>query len=187
MTLQLTFQSTLKLEFAFGKVTQGKEMQLYGEYFSAITPLIRDYRSQQVATFSVVSSNSQGAAPEMGAFTHWPSFENYQGFYSDPVFTKVKALRDASLDSLSDGHFFKSQDKVIEVNTETDYVIVVSKFDCSEIISLLTLPLDSESPQQAYSGKSLTIALWDESADKLLQAPTTEAEVFRIRFNKPTQ
>ena len=99
----------------------------------------------------------------------------------------MKALRDASLDSLSDGHFFKSQDKVIEVNTETDYVIVVSKFDCSDIISLLTLPLDSESPQQAYSGKLLTIALWNEGADKLLQAPTTEAEVFRIRFNKPTQ
>jgi len=185
MTLQLIFKSKLKLEFAFGKVTQGKEMQLYGEYFPAITPLIADYASQQVGTFSVISSNSQGIASEMGAFTQWSSLESYQGFYSDPRFIKVKPLRDDSLDLLSDGHFFKSQDKVIEINTDTDYAIVISTDESTDIKSLLTLPLESESPQQTYSGKSLTLALWNENTDKLLQ--TAETEVFRIRFNKPTQ
>jgi len=76
MTLQLTFKSNLKLEFAFGKIAQGKEMQLYGEYFPAITPLIADYANQQVGTFAVITSNSQATAPEMGAFTQWSSFES---------------------------------------------------------------------------------------------------------------
>jgi len=97
MTLQLTFKSNLKLEFAFGKIAQGKEMQLYGEYFPAIAPLIADYSNQQVGTFSVISSNSQGTAPEMGALTQWSSLQSYLGFYQDPRFTKVKPLRDDSL------------------------------------------------------------------------------------------
>jgi hypothetical protein len=187
MTLQLTFKSDLKLEFAFGKITQGKEMQLYGEYFPAISPLITDYVSQQVGTFSVISSNSQGITPKMGALTQWPSLKNYQDFYKDPRFTQVKPLLDDSLDLLSDGHFFKSQDKVIEINTETDYAIVLSKDDVFDLTTLLTLPLESESPQQTYAGKSLTIALWNENTDKLLQTSAINAEVFRIRFNKPTQ
>jgi len=187
MTLALTFKSKLKLEFAFGKIAQGKEMQLYGEYFPAITPLIADYANQQVGTFAVIASNSQGTAPEMGAFTQWTSLESYQGFYKDPRFTKVKPLRDDSLDLLSDGHFFKSQDKVVEITTDADYAIVVSKNDLIDLAALLTLPLESESPEQHYLGKSLTLALWNENTDKLLQASAIEAEVFRIRFNQPGQ
>lgn len=187
MTLALIFKSKLKLEFAFGKVTQGKEMQLYGEYFPAIAPLITDYTSQQVGTFSVISSNIQGTTPEMGAFTQWSSLDSYQGFYSDPIFTKVKPLRDDSLDLLSDGHFFKSQDKVIKINTDADYAIVVSKDKHIDLTALLTLPLESESPEQTYLGKSLTLALWNENTEKLLQAAATQTEVFRIRFNQPTQ
>ncbi len=187
MTLQLTIDSKLKLEFAFGKITQGKEMQLYGEYFPAIAPLIVDYANQQVGTFSVIASNIEGTTPEMGAFTHWSSLESHQGFYSDSRFTKVKPLRDDSLDLLSDGHFFKSLDKVIDIDTVADYAVVISK-DCAiDLTALLTLPLDCESPEQNYLGKSLTLALWNESTDELLKNETTEAEVFRIQFNKPTQ
>jgi len=186
MTLQLTFKSNLKLEFAFGKIAQGKEMQLYGEYFPAIAPLIADYSNQQVGTFSVISSNSQGTAPEMGALTQWSSLQSYLGFYQDPRFTKVKPLRDDSLNLLSDGHFFKSQDKVIEINTDADYAIVVTKNEHIDLAALLTLPLENESPQQHYSGKSLTLALWNENTDKLLQVSALEAEVFRVRFNQPT-
>lgn len=187
MTLQLTFNSELKLEFAFGKVTPGKEMQLYGEYFPAITPLIGDYASQQVGTFVVISTNNQGITPEMGAFTQWPSLESRKGFYSDPRFIKVKPLLEDSLDLLSDNHFFKSQDRVIEINTDADYAVVISKNAPVDLTTLLTLPLEEESPQQTYSGKSLTLTLWNENTEKLLQTLATESEVFRIRFNKPTQ
>ena len=185
MTLQLTIDSKLKLEFAFGKITQGKEMQLYGEYFPAIMPII--VANQQVGTFAVIAANIQGTTPEMGAFTHWSSLQSHQGFYSDARFTKVKTLRDDSLDLLSDGHFFKSLDKVIDIDTNADYAVVISKDCVIDLTALLTLPLDSESPEQIYLGKSLTLALWNESADELLKSETTEAEIFRIRFNKPTQ
>ena len=150
MTLQLTIDSKLKLEFAFGKITQGKEMQLYGEYFPAIMPIIADYANQQVGTFAVIAANIQGITPEMGAFTHWSSLESHQGFYSDSRFTKVKALRDDSLDFLSDGHFFKSLDKVIDIDTDADYAVVISKDCVIDLTALLTLPLDSESHEQNY-------------------------------------
>jgi len=187
MTLQLTIDSKLKLEFAFGKITQGKEMQLYGEYFPAIAPLIADYANQQVGTFSVISSNIQGTKPEMGAFTHWSSLDAHQGFYSDSRFTKVKPLRDDSLDLLSDGHFFKSLDKVIDIDTDADYAVIISKDYPVDITDLLTLSLDNESPKKSYLGRYLTLALWNESTDELLKNESTEAEVFRIRFNQPTQ
>jgi len=187
MTLQLTIDSQQKLEFAFGKVTPGKEMQLYGEYFPEITPLMVDYANKQVGTFAVLSSNLQGTMPEMGAFTHWLSFESHQAFFSDARFIKVKPLRDDSLDLFSDAHFFESVDKVIDIDTDADYAIVISKADIIDFAALLTLPLDSESPEQIYLGKSLTLALWNESTDKLLTSDSTEAEVFRVRFNKPTE
>jgi len=187
MTLQLTFNSKLQLEFAFGKIAQGKEMQLYGEYFPAITPLIMDYENQQVATFSVISSNYPGVSPEMGAFTQWTSLEGYQGFYSDPRFIKVKDLRDDSLELFSHGHFFQSLEQVIEINLDTDYAVVIAKDDFIDFTTLQTMPLESESPVQSYAGKSLTLALWDDNTEKLLQSESTETQVFKIRFNKPTQ
>jgi len=187
MTLQLKFSSKLKLEFAFGKIAQGKEMQLYGEYFPAIAPLIMDYENQQVGTFSVIASNFPDLVPEMGAFTQWTSLEGYQGFYSDPKFIKVKDLRDDSLELFSHGHFFQSLEQVIEINLDTDYAVVVSKDDFIDLTTLLTMPLESESPVQSYAGKSLTLALWDDKTEKLLQSESTETEVFQIRFNKPTQ
>jgi len=187
MTLQFTIESKLKLEFAFGKVAQGKEMQLYGEYFPAITPLIADYATQQVGTFAVLSSKCQGITPKMGAFTHWLSLDNYQKFYSDSRFVKVKPLRDDSLDLLSDGHFFKSHDKVIDIDTDADYAVIISESDVIDMTALLTLPLDSDSPEQTYLGKSLTLALWNETAEKLLKTETAEIDIFKIRFNKPGQ
>ena len=185
MTLQLTIKSELKLEFAFGKVTQGKEMQVFGEYFPAVAPLFAEYGCQQVGSFAILASNITGIAPEMGSFTHWSSAESFKRFYSDPRFIKVKALRDDALDLLSDGHFFSSLDKVIEVRTDVDYAIIISKEETTDLIPIFTLPLESNSPKQTYSGKSITFSLWNDNAAKLLAAPSTEDEVFRVRFNAP--
>jgi len=186
MTLQLTFNSAKKLEFAFGKLTSGKELQLYGEYFPAIGPLMAEYSSQQVGTFAVVSSNYSKPIPEMGALTQWPSMKEHQGFFSDARFVQVKPLRDDSLDLLSDGHFFKALDQVIEVKADLDYAIVITKGGLAEVNTMVRLPLDAESPEQRYAGKCLTLAVWDEQTEKLLQQPEDEVGVFRVRFNKPT-
>jgi len=185
MTLQLTIKSEPKLEFAFGKVAQGKEMQVFGEYFPAVAPLFAEYGCQQVGSFAILASNKTGIAPEMGSFTHWSSAEDFKSFYSDSRFIKVKALRDEALDLLSDGHFFSSLDKVIEVRTDVDYAIIISKEETTDLTPILTFPLESNSPEQTYSGKSITLSLWNDNADKLLAAPSTEDEVFRIRFNAP--
>ncbi len=185
MTLQLTIKSEPKLEFAFGRVAQGKEMQVFGEYFPAVAPLFAEYGCQQVGSFTILASNKTGIEPEMGSFTHWSSAENFNNFYSDPRFIKVKALRDDALDLLSDGHFFSSLDKVIEVRTDVDYAIVISKEVSTGLTPLLTLPLESNSPKQTYSDKSITLSLWSDNADKLLAAASTDDQIFRVRFNAP--
>ncbi|MCJ8312494.1 MAG: hypothetical protein HRU38_09675 [Saccharospirillaceae bacterium] len=186
MTLQLTLQSNFKFEFAFGKIAQGKEMQLFGEYFPAIAPLIAEYGNQQVGTFAIIASNIKGSAPEMGAFTHWVSEEKYKAFYSDPRFIKVKTLRDDSLDLFSEGHFFNSSDHSFEVSTELDYAVVISKAELIGLTPMFNLQLENDSPKQTYIGQSITLSLWDDHADKLLAASLADTEVFRIRFNAPT-
>ncbi len=183
MTLQLTIKSEPKLEFAFGKVSQGKEMQVFGKYFPAVAPLFAEYGCQQVGSFAILASNKTGITPEMGSLTHWSSAENFKNFYSDPRFIKIKSLRDDALDLLSDGHFFSSLDKVIEIRNDVDYAIIITKEETSDLTPILTLPLESDSPKQTYSGKLLTLSHWNDNADKLLTSPSTEDEVFRVRFN----
>jgi len=185
MTLQLTIKSEPKLEFAFGKITKGKDMQVFGEYFPAVAPLFDEYGCQQIGSFAILASNRTGISPEMGSFTHWSSAENFKRFYSDSRFIKVKALRDEALDFLSDGHFFSALDKVIEVSTDVDYAIIITKEKTTDLTPILTLPIETNSPEQTYSGKLITLSLWNDNADKLLAAPSTEDEVFRIRFNEP--
>jgi len=185
MTLQLTLNATSKLEFAFGKVTPGKEMQLYGEYFPALGPIIAEHGCQQVGTFAVIASNKQDIVAEMGAFTQWPAEENFNDFYKDPRFLKVKDLRDDSLDFLCDGHFFKPENKTFEVNTDNDYAVVISKEAPMNLTPMFNLPLELNSPTKTYAGKSITLAPWDDNADKMLAEPAAEIEIFRVRFNAP--
>lgn len=185
MNLQLALKSDTKLEFAFGKIAHGKEGQLFGEYFPAIFPLITEYGCQQAGTFIIKSSNYEGEAPQMGALTCWPNEENFNRFFNDPRFLKVKPLRDDSMALFSDGHFFNSVDKVTAINTDADYALIITNAQLEKIKTLFCLPLEVASPTQTFADKSLFLALWDENSDELLATNSSEATVFRIQFNVP--
>ncbi|MCJ8339147.1 MAG: hypothetical protein MJK10_11805 [Pseudomonadales bacterium] len=185
MALQLTLNSGINLEFAIGKVTKGKEMQVFAEYFPLINPVLAEYATSQLGSFSITATNKAGVVPEMGSLTNWSCAEDYNKFHNDPRFIKIKPLRDDALDLLWDGHFFISLDKVVDIDTDVEYALVIAEGNPIGLEPILNLPSANDSPRQAYAGKSMSLHLWSDAAEQLLTAAADEAEVFRIRFNAP--
>jgi len=186
VALQLTLKCDINLEFAIGKVTKGKEVQVFGEYFPLINPVLAEYATSQLGSFSITDTNKTGVVAEMGSLTNWSSANDYNRFHNDPRFTKIKPLRDGALDLLWDGHFFISLDKVVNIDTDAEYALVIAEGNPIGLDPILDLPFASDSPKQAYAGKSMTLHLWNDNAEQLLTTPMIEAEVFRIRFNAPS-
>jgi len=187
MTLHLTLHANFSFEFAFGKVTKGKEMQVFGEYFPVVAPVLAEFGSTPIGSFAVISTNRKGVKPEMGSFTQWSSAENFNQFYQDERFTKVRPLRDEALELLSDGHFFTAVDKRVEINLESDYAIIISTEETDELTPLISLVAASNSPEKSYLNKTMTLSKWNEKTEALISASNTTCEVFRIRFNEPVQ
>ena len=57
------------LEFAFGKVTPGKEQWMFGEYFPKASPIFADYGNERLGGFVIFAHNYDGVAPDSGAWT----------------------------------------------------------------------------------------------------------------------
>jgi len=187
MTLHLTLNANFNFEFAFGKVKKGKEMQVFGEYFPVVAPVLAELGSTPIGSFAIISTNRKGVKPEMGSFTQWSSAEKFNQFYQDARFIKVRPLRDEALELLSDGHFFTAVDKRVEINLETDYAIIISAEDIDEFPPLISLVAASNSPENSYLNKTMTLSKWNAKTEQLLSASASRCEVFRIRFNEPAQ
>ncbi|MCP4384575.1 MAG: hypothetical protein GY798_24710 [Hyphomicrobiales bacterium] len=183
MTTELVLKSDSRLEFAFGKVSPGKEAWMFAEYFPAMGPAMAEYELSQLASFAVIATNVAGVTPVMGSFVSWPSAEKREAFHNDPRFVKIRPERDGALDLLSDGHLFQSMDEVIALNTDSDYAVIIAKDAGTVSDPIFALPLTSDSPEQAYTGKSISLRPWSEAEEQLLNSSPTEAEVFRVRFN----
>jgi len=180
MSLKLTLNSDSHLDFAFGKVIKGKEMQVFQEYSPAIAPALSDCGIQPLRPFAVLATNTSGPTPEQGAFTQVSSTENFARFHSDPRFLELKPLRDDGMEFLTDGNLFRSTQAEIGLEAETDYAVIINDGNPYSSAPILELSATEESPNQTYAGKSLALHIWNEEAEQLMKAG--QAEVFRIRF-----
>ncbi|OUS30873.1 hypothetical protein A9Q99_05020 [Gammaproteobacteria bacterium 45_16_T64] len=183
MSLELTLKSGTFLELATGKVIKGKEMQVFGEYFPAITPALSEYGIQPLRSFAVLATNTRGIAAEMGSLTQYPQTENYTRFINDARFLKAKPLRDDGLEFLADGNFFTSLDKTITLRTDANYALIIAKGNPLNSEPLLELPTVEDGTTQIYSGKSITLHPWNDNAALILNTSPDEALIFKIRFN----
>ncbi len=183
MTLELTLQADTLVDFAFGKVIAGKEMQVFGEYFPVIVPLLQECGIQPMQSFVVLATNNTGTTPEQGALTQVPSAEKFAQFHADPRFIEARPIRDEAMVFLTDGNLFKSQDLVVNLNTDSDYAVIIAEGNPMKTEPMLTLEMAQDSPKQTYASKSLTLHLWDNQTEQLLNGPADKAEVFKIRFN----
>ncbi len=186
MTIELTLKSDNLIEFGFGKVIKGKEMQLFQEYFPLIRPVLEECGIQPLLSFVVLATNTSGAIPEQGALTHVPNSESSARFHSDPRFIEAKPIRDEAMEFLSSGNFFRSIDKVVTLNTDADYALIIAGDNPLNADPLLELSAAEDSTEQTYVGKFMTLQPWNNEAEQLIgevEKASTETVVFKIRFN----
>jgi len=186
MTIEFTLKADTFLEFAFGKVIKGKEMQVFGEYFPLIRGALADYGIQPLHSFLILATNDAGLTPESGSFTSYPKPENYTLFCNDSRFLEAKPLREDGLEFLNDGNMFQAVEHDMTLDIDADYALVFTDQGSPHNESLLELQSAQGSPNESYSGKRLSMQKWDEKAELMLQGDSTEATVFKIRFN-PSQ
>ncbi len=183
MSLELTLQSDTYLDFAFGTVTPGKEMQVFAEYFPIIHPVLAEHGIQPLGSFMVLATNNPGQVPGQGALTQVPSPENFAQFHNDSRFLEAKPIRDDAMEFLTDGNFFKSQDVLLALDAQCDYALVIAQGTPLDAEPVLSLNHATNSPKNTYAGKSMTLHPWSQEAEQLLNGDSNNAEVFRIRFN----
>ena len=181
MTVQLTLRSDQLLEFAFGKVTPGKEQWMFGEYFPKASPIFADYGNERLGGFVIFAHNYDGVAPDSGAWTAWPSAKLRADLHEDARFAPMIPERDAAMDILSDGHLFETMDEVITLNGDQDYAVILTKE--TDLVSdpIFALPWIAGSASEEFAGCRLHLRPWGAADDALLAGAPSEALVFKIR------
>lgn len=174
--MKIELQDGQRLELAFGRVVNGREDQLFGEYFPMVGPILAEYGARPLGSFKVLESIGAEDA-EFGALFIWPSTDTYHQFHADPRFRELKPLRDEALSLLSNGHFFAAADVARDV-PDQDLTLKVGVAPLEEPEPLLVLGLADDSPQQKYAEKNLVLSQATEGEHD----PTAETAC-RIRFN----
>lgn len=173
-----------KLEFAFGKVTEGKEYQVFAEYFPLVGALMAEYGLQQLATFAVLASNVAGVKPTQGSVSQWPEVKGHERLRGDERFAKHLPMRDEAMDLLSDGHIFDTTDDNIEISSDEEYgFIVSSEIPSSHVNSLVQLDLAEGGFNQEYLNKSLVLFPWSDDVENLLEKNPEDLTVLKVKFN----
>lgn len=182
MTFELNLINDTYIDFAFGTVIKGKEMQVFAEYFPLIRPALEELNIQTLLPFIILDTNIPGPTPEQGALTQVPSSSNFLQLHQDPRFTEARPLRDKAMVFLNDGNFFHSQDCKLSLETDTDYAFILSAESSANIEPIISLQAAENSPQKRYETKSVMLTLWSDEAEQLLANKHTEALVFKVRF-----
>lgn len=175
--MKLEIKPDMCLEFALAKITDGKQEQLFSEYFPNVGPLVAEYGGSNAGGVSVISSNVP-EAPQMGVLFLWPSAQAYHDFHKDARFQRLKPLRDDAFSFLSNGHFFDVAAKEIELDDSADYLIAITDTDSPGFEPLIDAPLMVDSPNQSHVGHRLIVAKWNDAA-----AQVSGPIVLRARAN----
>ena len=183
MNSVLKLTKDTKVEFAFGKVTEGKEQQVFAEYFPLAGPIMAEYGLQPLVSFAVLASNIAGVKPTQGSMSQWPEVDRYEKVINDERFAKHRPIRDNAMDLLSDGHIFDTADQDVEVNTDDEFGFIVSSEVPSHLNSLVQLDLAEGSFNQEYSNKSLVLFPWSNEAEELLAKNQAELTILKVKFS----
>ncbi|MEM8856754.1 MAG: hypothetical protein AAGD96_00435 [Chloroflexota bacterium] len=182
MKTLLKLTNNTNVEFAFGKVTEGKEQQVFTEYFPLVGAVMAEYGIQPLVSFAVLDSNIEGVKPTQGSMSQWPEVNGYEKLMEDERFAKHRPIRDEAMDLLSDGHIFDTADDEIELNSDEEYGFLVSSEIPSPLNSLVQLNLAGESFNQEYAHKSLVLFPWSSDAEKLLKKNQGDLTILKVKF-----
>lgn len=182
MELELNVSANNFVDFALGKVVEGKEAMVFQEYSPAVGPVMRDLEIKSLRPFAVVATNMKGEQPVQGAFTRFKKVENYKKFLADPRFLAVKPLRDEGMVFLNDGNMFEATGESVSLDSDNEYAIVLSGAKERLDAELFQWNLTENSPNEFFKGKSLSLHNWNDQAEKLMESDADETTVIRVRF-----
>ncbi len=158
-------------------------MHVFGEYFPMIISALQECGIESLRSFVVLATNAPRPVPKQGALTHVPTTENFTQFHEDPRFIKARPIRNEAMEFLTDGNFFNTPDLAVSLNSETDYALIITEGNPLNTEPLLTLAAAADSTKKTNIDKSMTLHLWSETAEEILNDSSDKAEVFKIRFN----
>lgn len=174
--MKLEIKPGMRLEFALARIVDGKQEQLFSEYFPNVGPVVAEYGGRNAGGVSVTSSNV-AEDPHMGAMFLWPSAQAYHDFHKDPRFEKLKPVRDEAFSYFSNGHFFDAPAAEIELHNEMDYLIAITDADLPGVTPILDAALTSDSPNRSHAGCRLIIAEWNGAAEQVSAAVSVRARI----------
>ncbi len=186
----ISFKAGTIIEISFARIKEGKEQQLFGQYFPKVMPILNDLGGQSLGSFSVTESLSELDEPQMSALFQWPSLEAFEALHTDPRFLEIKSIRDDALMFLSNGHFFTVK-KDTEVTFIEGHLYALTTSKHSENPSqketdhsLISFDLSQKS-KQGYQIDSAQISNWGESSQQHLINPEYPMNTFKIQRNFP--
>ncbi len=179
---RISMQATDRLEIGFGRVHEGSEAWMVGEYFPKMGPVMAQHGMRTLLPFVVVTSNVEGMSPLQGTLACWPSAQHRRDFHADPDFLAIRPQRDAALE-LSGGHLFESFPHAVELPVDGDYALVIAEPDVVPEQPLFQSSFAPDSPTLSYAGRSLSLHRWSDACERLLADSSTRAVVLRVRLN----
>jgi len=173
-----------RLEIGFGKVVEGQEQWMYGEYFPKFGPLFAQHGMKTMVSFVVLDSNVTDFSPAEGSLSSWPSAAHRQKLFQVEDFKNILPTRDSKLD-LSDGHLFEPVSTGIELDEQGEYAIVIAAAGDSPTGALFSSPLAADSMNTVHQGRVISLHPWSPVCEELLTDYADRALVLRVRLNTP--
>jgi hypothetical protein len=177
------FKAGTVIEVSFARINEGKEGQLFGEYFPKVMPILMELSGKSLGSFSIVDSKGKLNQPQMCALFQWPSLEAFNKLHADERFLSLKKIRDDALEYLSNGHFFTvlQDTKVTFIDGEL-YSLNTNNGALAVGDALLNLNL-LQHAQGNYQLDKISISNWDNRDSDALSSEENHIDVYKISRN----
>ena len=94
------------IEVAYASIKQGKQQELFGEYFPRVTPIVAEYGGKSLGMFQVRRTLAGKNQPQIIGLFQWPSVEAFLALHQDPRFLKIRPIRDGAFAQFDNGNFY---------------------------------------------------------------------------------
>ncbi len=177
---KLSFTPDQAIEIAFTSIVEGKESQLFQEYFPAVMPIVLEYGGQFVASFRVISGTLENVQPQAMTLLTWPNVEAYEKITSDPRVGSLIPIRNEALAYINEANFF-------DVKTASSLVLDPMK---TYRLSFLDQPVSDDPSSMVLNAlssslgemKARSVLIEEVASDQL----GSEGRII-VRFNPPSQ
>lgn len=191
----IEFKAGTVIELSLATVIEGKEQQLFGEYFPQVMPIVSELEGKPLGSFSIEGAVSKFGQPKMGALFQWPNMDGFRKLHNDERFLAIKHIRDETLEFFTNAHFFNvEKDSQVTFEQGQSYALIANWSDPSltkhsDNKSLVTFTPMQNPSNDIFNPTQLYLAKWDENVEQLFKATNTSEsnsiEIFKFVLNIP--